>query len=109
MLNIRSAFKHSGISLTEFTDVIANDLLYQYILEILDLMTEQAAALRNVQVSDEQITTFLDQVHQAKAAITNKRTEAYREMNQKLLMIQSIMIDEQKVENIFNASQKGER
>ena len=78
-------------------------------MEILDLMTEQAASLRNAQVSDEQITTFLDQVRNAKSAITNKKTEAYREMNQKLLMIQSIMIDEQKVENIFNNSQKGER
>jgi conjugative transfer pilus assembly protein TraH len=107
MLNIRSALKHSSVSLTEFTDIIANDLLYQYILEILDLMVEQTASLRNVQVSDEQITAFLDQVHKAKSAVTSKKNEAYREMNQKLLMIQSIMIDEQKVENLFNASQSG--
>ena len=109
MLNIRSALKHSSVSLTEFTDVIANDLLYQYILEILDLMAEQTASLRNVQVSDEQITKFLDNVHNAKTVLMTKRSDAYREMNQKLMMIQSIMIDEQKVENMFNNSQKGER
>jgi len=109
ILNVRSALKHTSISLTEFTDIVANDLLYQYILEILDLMAEQTAALRNVQVSDEEITKFLEQVRNAKKAITSKKNEAYREMNQKLLMIQSIMIDEQKVENIFDASQSGEK
>ena len=72
MLNIRSALKHSSVSLTEFTDIIANDLLYQYILEILDLVAEQTASLRNVQISDEQITKFLDQVHNAKTVLMNQ-------------------------------------
>ena len=69
-------------------------------------MLAEAANLRNVQVSDEEITSFIKQLHQAKAAIHHKRMAAYEEMSKTLMMIESTRIYEKKLEDSFDRMQR---
>ena len=64
---------------------------------------------RNAQVSDEEVGKFMKQLQMAKQAISRKRKDAYAEMNQALIMVESAKVYEKRVENTFYALQKGMR
>ena len=105
-INVLAAYKHSDLTLTEYTDIVSIDLIHHYIIEIIDVMLAEAANLRNVQVSDEEITSFIQQLHQAKAAIHNKRMAAYEEMAKTLMLIESTKMYERKLEDSFERMQR---
>lgn len=105
-INVLAAYKSSSLTLTDCTDIVSIDLIHHYINEIIDVMLAEAANLRNVQVSDEEITSFMDQLRHAKAAIHNRRMSAYEEMNRYLMMIENSRIYERKLENNFEMLQK---
>ena len=109
MINVLNAYKRTEFDLRNFTDIICVDLIHEYITEILDVMLEEASNLRNVQVSDEEISKFVKQLRDAKANINRKRQLAYQQMNNMLIVIESAKIYEKKLENTFNVMQKGEQ
>ena len=109
MINVLAAYKRAEFDLRDFSDVVTMDFIYQYIAEILDVMLAETANLRNAQVSDEEVGKFMKQLQKAKEAIANKRKDAYAEMNQALIMVETAKVYEKKVENTFDALQKGMR
>ncbi len=72
-------------------------------------MFAETANLRNAQVSEEEIGKFMKQLQKAKEAISNRRKDAYEQMNQALIMVETAKVYEKKVENTFDALQKGMR
>lgn len=107
MVNVLNAYKRSEFRLEDFTDIVCMDFIYQYITEILDVMLEEVANLRNAQVSDEQIGEFISQLQRAKAEINQKRRIAYEQVNQMLIMIETTKTYERQLENTFDAIQRG--
>jgi hypothetical protein len=69
-------------------------------------MLAEAANLRNVQISEKEISQFMKQLQRAKSDINTKRMSAYEQMNQALLMIETTKIYERKVENAFSELQR---
>ena len=109
MINVMSAYKRSEFDLRDFTEIVTVDFIHQYITEILDVMLAEAANLRNAQVSEEEISRFIKRLQQAKANISAKRADAYRQINQALIMIETTKTYERKIENAFDDLQKGQR
>ena len=105
-INVLAAYKNANLTLTEYTDIVSIDLIHHYITEIIDVMLAEATNLRNAQVSDEEITTFIRQLRQAKASIHNKRMAAYEEMSKTLMMIESTKTYERKLEDSFERMQR---
>ena len=106
LINVLAAYKNTNLSLTEYTDIVSIDLVHHYITEIIDVMLIEATNLRNAQVSDEEITSFIKQLKQVKAAIHNKRMAAYEEMSKSLKVIEDAMIYERKLEDSFERMQR---
>lgn len=104
LINVLAAYKNAN--LTEYTDIVSIDLIHHYITEIIDVMLVEAINLRNVQVSDEEITAFIKQLRQAKAAIHNKRMAAYEEMTKTIMLIENTKIYERKLEDSFERMQR---
>lgn len=109
MINVLSAYKRAEFDLRDYADVVTMDFIYQYIGEILDVMFVETANLRNAQVSEEEVGKFMKQLQNAKEAISNRRKNAYEQMNQALIMVETAKVYEKKVENTFDALQKGMR
>lgn len=109
MINVLSAYKRAEFDLRDYADVVTMDFIYQYIGEILDVMFAETANLMNAQVSEEEIGKFMKQLQKAKEAISNRRKYAYEQMNQALIMVETTKVYEKKVENTFDALQKGMR
>lgn len=76
MINVLNTYKRKEFDITNFTDIISIDLIHQYITEIIDVMLEEVANLRNAQVSDEETNEFIRQLRRAKANINEKRSIA---------------------------------
>ena len=108
LINVLAAYKNANLTLTEYTDIVSIDLIHHYITEIIDVMLAEAANLRNVQVSDEEITAFIKQLRQAKAAIHNKRMAAYEEMTKTIMLIENTKIYERKLEDSFERMQRND-
>lgn len=107
MINVLSAFKRQEFDLRDFTDIICIDLIHQYITEIIDVMLEETANLKNAQVSDEEINRFIRQLHEAKTGINRRRKTAFEQVNQALLIIETAKSYEKKLENAFEIQQRG--
>jgi conjugative transfer pilus assembly protein TraH len=101
MINVMAAHKRADFDLRDFTEIVAVDFIHQYIVEILDVMLAEAANLRNVQISEKEISLFIKQLQRAKSAVDTKRMNAYEQVNQALIMIETTKTDERKVENSF--------
>jgi len=108
LVNVLNTYKRKEFDLKDFTDVICIDLIHQYITDILDVMLEETANLKDAQVSDKEINEFIKQLQQAKAAINQKREIAYKQVNQMLIMIETAKIYERKLENTFEILQKNQ-
>jgi conjugative transfer pilus assembly protein TraH len=106
MINVMASHKRADFDLRDFTEIVTIDFIHQYIVEILDVMLAEAANLRNVQISEKEISQFMRQLQRAKAAINTKRMNAYEQMNQALLMIETTKTYERKIENAFSELQR---
>jgi hypothetical protein len=107
MINVMAAHRRQvDFDPRDFTEIVAIDFIHQYVGEILDVMLAEAANLRNVQISEKEISQFMKQLQRAKSDINTKRMSAYEQMNQALLMIETTKIYERKVENAFSELQR---
>lgn len=108
MVNVLATYKRAEYDLKDFTDIICVDLIHQYITEILDVMLEEVANLKNAQVSDEEVNKFIAQLQIAKSRIDRKRKISYEQMNQMLIMVETTKAYEKKLENSFDVLQKSQ-
>lgn len=102
LINVLAAYKRAELDLKDYVDIISVDFVYYYISEILDVVLAESANLKNVQVKDEDISTFIKNVQRAKKAIRSKRMSLYQEMTGRLKMIEDAKIYEQKLDIYFD-------
>ena len=79
MLNVQSAFAgdKSVMDLTSYSDVIATDILFQYLDENLSLVRTSVGSL---QYPDNIMAQFMQGITQARANISHAQQDAYSQM-----------------------------
>lgn len=99
MLNVLTAFRkgHAPLDIHQYADLIALDVLYKYILEVIDLVHDSTTQLRSVQVEDTHIEQFLNQLRLARERITVRRNNAFQHMDSVLSFIQSTQLIEKQL------------
>lgn len=104
ILNIVAAHKRGGgaIDVQEYADIITLDIVYQYLMEILDLIYENLNHLKGVQVDDAQIQRFQAGLYQARTRLIEKRSLGLQDLQTKLAVIQLTKLREQQVFAQFN-------
>jgi conjugative transfer pilus assembly protein TraH len=99
MLNVLTAYKGGGapLNIHQYGDLIALDLLYQYVLEIITLTHESVLALEKVQVDKSDIERFLNQLRRARERIRERQQNAFQEMDAVLSMIEATQLIEKQL------------
>lgn len=99
MLNVLTAYRkgHAPIDVQQYAELIAVDILYTYVLEVMDIVYESVVQLRSVQVDEEHITKFLEQLRYARSRLIEKRTSSFEAMDQALSMIESTQLLEKQL------------
>jgi len=99
MLNVLTAFRkgYAPLDIHQYADLIALDVLYKYILEVIDIVHEHVAQLRAVQVDESHMEKFLNQLRIARERITVRRNNAFQHMDTVLSFIQSTQLIEKQL------------
>lgn len=99
MLNVLTAFRkgHAPLDIHQYADLIAIDVLYKYILEVIDIVHDSVTQLRAIQVDDSHMERFLNQLRHARERITLRRNNAFQHMDSVLSFIQSTQLIEKQL------------
>ena len=99
MLNVITAFRkgYAPLDIHQYAELIAIDILYKYVIEVIDIVHDSVAQLKSVQVDDAHMDRFLGQLRHARERITEKRKSAYQQMDSTLSMIQSTQVIEKQL------------
>ncbi|MBP9776437.1 MAG: conjugal transfer protein TraH [Alphaproteobacteria bacterium] len=99
MLNVSTAFRkgYAPIDVHQYAELIALDILYKYVIEVIDIVHDSVAQLKSIQVDDAHMDRFLNQLRHARERITQKRQSAYQQMDSHLSMIQSTQVIEKQL------------
>jgi len=99
MLNVTTAYTKgtSPLNVEQYGDLIALDILYKYLMDIIDLVHDSVTHLKSVQVEGEQIDLFLKQLKLAIERVTMRRTSAFQQMDNILSFIQSTQVIEKQL------------
>lgn len=99
MLNVLTAFRkgHAPLDIHQYADLIALDVLYRYVLEVIDIVHDGVSQLRSVQVDDSHMERFLKHLGVARERITVRRNNAFQHMDNVLSFIQSTQLIEKQL------------
>jgi conjugative transfer pilus assembly protein TraH len=99
MLNVLTAFRkgQAPLDIHQYGELIALDVLYKYVLEVIDIVHDSVAQLRAVQVDESHMERFLKQLRVARERITLRRNNAFQHMDNVLSFIQSTQLVEKQL------------
>lgn len=103
MLNVSTAFRkgYAPLDIHQYAELIAIDILYKYVLEVIDIVHDSVTQLKSVQVDDTHMDRFLNQLRHARERITQKRQSAYQQMDSTLSMIQATQMIEKQLHSMM--------
>lgn len=90
ILNVTTAYQRgkAPIDIRDYARLIAYDLLSQYLLEVLDIVTVNLNDLRTVQVDDGHIKRLLDGIHKVRERVVQRRTSVVQQLQSILSLIE---------------------
>jgi conjugative transfer pilus assembly protein TraH len=99
MLNVTTAYRrgYAPVDVHQYADLIAVDILYRYVLEVIDIVHDSVVQLRSVQVDEAHMERFLQQLRQARERIIQRRQSAYQQMDSTLSFIQATQLIEKQL------------
>lgn len=104
MLNVTTAFTKgtSPLNVHQYGDLIALDILYKYVMDVIDLVHDSVTQLKSVQVDDTSIERFLTQLRDARSRVTLRRNNAFQHMDNVLSFIQSTQLIEKQLHTMLS-------
>ena len=110
ILGVQVAFKGgaSPITLSEFSEAIAHDLLLKYLEQVLELVNESVIHLQKVQINENTLQSFKEDMAQIRRLLLERRNGAFQQMQTTLSAIERAYLIEQQLHSHFTAANKGE-
>ena len=99
MLNVITAYRKgtAPVDANQYGDLIALDILYKYVVDIIDLVHDSVTQLKSVQVDDTNVERFLKQLRIARERVMLRRSSAFQQMDNILSFIQSTQLIEKQL------------
>jgi conjugative transfer pilus assembly protein TraH len=99
MLNVMTAYRQDAapLNIHEYTELIALDILYKYVLEVIDIVQDSLSQLKSVQVDNAKIEPFIEQLHRARERIVVRRGNAFQQMDTVLSFVEATQLVEKQL------------
>ena len=109
IIAVETAFKKGGspVSVTDFSEAIAHDILLQYLDEVMSLVWDNVTQLKENQINDKMIEQLRSGIARARKVFYAKRTALFQQMTITLDLIERTQKIEAKLQNTFISSQQG--
>lgn len=104
-INVTTAYQkgHAPISLAEYGEIIAFDVVVTYVNDVLMAFRESAANLLDLQFSDEDIAPFLKGLRETQHSLMSLRQNAFKKMDQMLGFIQKTQMIETQLHHMMGS------
>ena len=101
ILNVITAWKGGKcpLHISEVAEIIALDLLFQYLEEVVSLIYAGISKLESAQVSESQLTKFRNDIDKLRQLLMLERNKAYKKIEQVQLLTNKIKVIEQQLAN----------
>ena len=111
ILNVLTAYKkgQGPLHIEEYTELIALDILHQYIIEVLTLVNEGLAQMRITQVDDSEIKELQKQLSLVRKRLVERRHSAFEKLNATLSLIQKTQFIERQLHHQMGTLASEER
>ena len=109
IIAVEMAFKKGGnpLSVTEFSEAIAHDILLSYLDEVMSLVWDSVTQLKKNQINEGMIEELRASVAESRKLLYTKRTAIFQQMAITLDFIERTQQVESKLQNMFISSQQG--
>jgi len=109
IMAVELAFKEGGspLSIMDFSEAIAHDILLQYLDEVMSLVWDSVTQLKKVQIDDGMIEELRKGIASSRKLLYSKRTALFEQMSITLDLIERTQQIESKLQNMFISSQHG--
>ncbi|MBA4118831.1 MAG: hypothetical protein C0514_08075 [Candidatus Puniceispirillum sp.] len=99
ILNVSTAYQRgrAPIDIRDYAKTIAYDLLSQYLLDILDIITANVNELRSVQVEESHIRRLLDGIHRVRERVFARKSSAMQNLQAVLGLIEKSSLLESQI------------
>ncbi|MBA3814533.1 MAG: conjugal transfer protein TraH [Alphaproteobacteria bacterium] len=109
IIAVEVAFREGGspLSITNFSEAIAHDILLQYLDEVMSIVWDSVTQLQKVQISDAKIEELRAGIAGSRKLLFAQRTALFEQMSTTLDAIERTQAIERKLQNMFISSQQG--
>lgn len=109
IIAVEVAFKEGGspISITNFSETIAHDILLQYLDEVMSLVWNSVTQLKKTQINDHMLEEFRAGIAGSRKLLFAQRTALFEQMSITLDTIERTQQIERKLQNMFISQQPG--
>lgn len=99
MLNVMTAYREgaSPLNAQDYAELIALDILYKYVLEVIDIVQDNVEQLKAVQVDKDTTGTFIEQLSKARERIIARRGNAFQQMDTVLSFVETTQLVEKQL------------
>ena len=106
---VEAAFKEGGspLSITNFSEAIAHDILLQYLEEVMTLVWDSVTQLKKTQINDHMIEELRAGIAASRKMLFAQRTALFEQMAITLDLIERTQQIESKLQNMFVSQQQG--
>lgn len=104
-INVTSAYQkgHAPISLAEYGEIIALDIVVTYVGDVLMAFREASSNLMDLQFTDEDLEPFLKGLRQTQQSLMGVRQNAFKKLDQMLGFIQKTQMIETQLHHMMGA------
>jgi len=108
IIAVETAFKEGGspMSITDFSEAIAHDILLHYLDEAMSLVWDSVTQLKKTQIDEHMIEEFRTGIASSRKLLFAKRTALFEQMAITLDLIQRTQQVEAKLQNMFISQQQ---
>jgi conjugative transfer pilus assembly protein TraH len=103
MLNVSSYYRRgkSPLDVKAYAELVAYDLLFQYVEGIIDMMHHGLAQIRPQQVDDHAIQSFIEHLRDLRVQLTQRQGGAYQKLDRTLQLVEQTKLIEQQTHHLW--------
>lgn len=105
IMNVTTAYQkgRAPISIDEYTEIIAFDVVFKYIGDVLDAFQNATQQLRSFQFTDEHIQPFLEGIHSSRKILLQHRHSVFAKMDMMLGFVNKTQLIEKQIHHMLGS------
>jgi len=105
ILNVTTAYQkgRAPINISQYGELIAFDVTYKYINDVLDAFQDASHHLKALQFTDEHVAPFMEGIRQSKIQLSLHRDSAFAKMDLLLGFIQKTQLIEKQIHTMMGS------